>query len=206
MHKNNVLGSVALAASFLFVSTSIASADAKFGQWQQQRLQVARSKTFEDGATVNDLLIVTVNTAYKKDGALWTSAAINVRERAIASPEMVLRDMQLADCTKDGSAYEGGEPATVYVYTYQTDANGYTAHGKMWISDATGLPLREEFSEPAPPANHRIAKAISATYRYNSDVEVPRGAELANERRLYNNQAVVRSQQAGVNGAGGPAQ
>jgi len=117
----------------------------------------------------------------------------------------VLQDMQLADCMKEGSAYEDGEPATVYVYTYQTDANGFTSHGKMWISDATGLPLREEYSDSAPPANRRVAKAISATYRYNSDVEVPRGAELAEQRRLYNNQSVVRGVQSGM-GGGGPAQ
>ena len=69
-----------------------------------------------------------------------------------------------------------------------------------------GLPVREAFVEPAPPANARIAKAIEATYRYNGNVAVPTAAELAEARRLTNNQAVVRNMQSGGGGLGGPQQ
>ena len=67
----------------------------------------------------------------------------------------------------------------------------------MWISDATGLPLKEEMQDPAPPANAMVANAIAATYTYNDDVQVPAGAELADSTRLFNAAQLLRHLQSG---------
>ena len=134
--------SVALAGSFIIASVSIAAAGpmsgecatiaaAKFLEWKQPRMMVVRAKTFDDGRVSKDELIVTENTAYKRDGTLWTSAGITVRERAVASPERILKDMRLASCTKSSSGYENGEPVSVYTYAYLPDEAGYSAHGTI---------------------------------------------------------------------------
>lgn len=201
------LGTVLATAAAAEPSADCATiASAKYQQWRQPSLEVERAKTFADGSIVKDLLIVTPTTAYKKDGSTWTSAGITVRERSVASPDHIMNDMKLATCTKSGTGYEAGTPVSIYTLTYATDSDGFTAHGTIWISDVTGLPVREEFNEPAPPANDRVAKMISATYHYNDDVVVPRQAELAESRRLVNNAAVVRNMQSGGGGLGGPQQ
>jgi len=216
MTKRCLFGSIAVLGSILVVGPALAetSADcetiahAKFEQWRQPRLFIDRSKTFDDGHTITDSMIVTENTAYYRQLThSWTSAGITVRERAINSPETILKDMRLADCTKGAATTEDGQPATVYTFNYLPGDDGTIASGTLWINSQTGLPLREEFSQSAPPpANQKVAKTISASYHYGDDVKVPRGAELANQQRLNNNWAVVRNMQAGGQGLGGPQQ
>lgn len=219
MQMRYIVGSIAVAGSMLLAGTVGAFADdamssgvcatiakAKFEQWRQVRLLVQRTKTFADGETKNDELIVTENTAYKLDRGGWTSAGITLYERAVPSPKNILTNMKLADCSQDGHDVVDGQPAMLYSYTYLPDGGGYVAHGRMWISEATNLPVREEFQEPAPPANAKIAKAISATYLYNDDVHIPQTAQLSNSQRLWNNAAVVRNMQTGGGGLGGPQQ
>ena len=216
MTKRCVLGSIAVLGGILVVGPALAApsgdcaavAQAKFEQWRQPKLFIDRSKTFEDGRTVTDAMIVTENTAYYRESTrAWTSAGMTVRERAVGSPEKILRDMRLADCTKGATATQDGQPATVYTFNYLPGDDGTIASGTLWISNQTGLPVHEEFSQSAPPpANPKVAKSISATYRYNADVIVPRGAELADQQRLNNNWAVVRSMQSGGQGGGGPQQ
>ncbi|HUO91961.1 MAG TPA: hypothetical protein VMU22_03525 [Rhizomicrobium sp.] len=216
MTKRYVLGSMAVLGSILAVGPALAAASddckaiatAKFEEWRQNRLFIDRSKTFEDGRVVKDSMIVTENTAYYRQGANpWTSAGITVRERAIQSPEKALAAMRLADCTRGSAATEDGQPAVTYTFSYLPGDDGTVASGTVWISQQTGLPLREEFTQSAPPpANQKVAKTITATYHYNSDVSVPRGAELAEQRRLNNNWAAVRNMQSGGEGMGGPQQ
>jgi hypothetical protein len=216
MTKRCVLGSIAVLGSILVVGPAFADpsgdcaaiAQAKFEQWRQPRLFIDRSKTFEDGHMITDAMIVTENTAYYREGTrAWTSAGMTVRERAVGSPQKILHDMKLAECTKGMSTTKDGQPATAYQFSYLPGDDGTMANGTLWISDQTGLPVHEEFSQSAPPpANQKVAKTITATYRYNADVMVPRGAELADQQRLNNNWAVVRNMQSGGGGLGGPQQ
>ena len=217
MTKRCVLGSIAVLGSLLVVGPALADpsgdcaaiAQAKFEQWRQPRLFIDRSKTFEDGHVATDAMIVTENTAYYHETTRpWTSAGITLRERAVGSPQKILHDMRLAECTKGLSTTKDGQPATAYQFSYLPGDDGTLANGTVWISDQTGLPVHEEFSQSAPPpANQKVAKTISATYRYNADVQVPRGAELADQQRLNNNWSVVRNMQSGsAGGLGGPQQ
>ena len=52
----------------------------------------------------------------------------------------------------------------------------------MWISDATGLPLREKMQDTTPQPSQPLK--ISAVYAYGADVHVPKPAELAERARL----------------------
>ncbi|HTW35910.1 MAG TPA: hypothetical protein VMD53_14925 [Rhizomicrobium sp.] len=54
----------------------------------------------------------------------------------------------LGRCTTSASVQESGRAVTMYAFDYLPDAKGFVAHGKMWIPDSTGLPLREEMQNP----------------------------------------------------------
>ena len=220
MQKRFVLGSLAIAGSLLLGGTTSAFADngasasgpcfniamAKFNQWRQTRMSVRRTMTFADGRRESDELILTENTAYKEYRGSWTSAGITLRERAVSSPRAIFASMRLGSCTLSGHEDFDGQSASVYTYTYLPDAAGYVARGQIWISDVTGLPLREDLVEPAPPTNRMIASAITAVYNYNGDVVIPGRAQVANAQRLFNNSSVVRRMQSGGQTGGGAQQ
>ncbi len=220
MQQRFLWGSLAIAGSLLLGGTTGAFAEygappnaacsaiamAKFNQWRQMRVSVRRTKTFADGRRETDELIVTENTAYKEYRGSWTSAGITLRERAVSSPREILANMRLASCTLSRHEDFDGQSASVYAYMYLPDNAGYVARGQIWISDVTGLPLREDMIEPAPPANHMIASSITVIYNYNGDVVIPGAAEVANAQRLYNNASVLRRMQGSGSGTSGPAQ
>jgi hypothetical protein len=110
---------------------------------------------------------------------------------------MLAKNMGLATCAKGDHVREAGEQATVYTFTFEPDSYGVASKGTLWISDVTGLPLREEFEQNGPLPNSRVAKSIETTYNYNSDVAIPGAAELAESTRLSRNQRELTSQQTG---------
>jgi hypothetical protein len=164
--------------------TCLILAEAKHEQWLQRRVLIDQTKTFADGSTKTISILVTENTAYLKRVS-WRSRAVSVQERGVPTAQQVLTGMGLGQCTKGATVQEANQPTTIYTYDYLPDDKGFIAHGKMWISESTGLPVKEEMQDPAPPANAMVANAIAATYTYNDDVQVPAGAELANSTRLF---------------------
>jgi len=177
--------------------TCMTLAQAKQDQWLQRRVLIQQTKTFADGSTKTIAILVTESTAYLHARTQWRSRSVAIRERGVPSAERILSAMGLAHCTKDATVQEANQAATVYVYDYLPDDKGFVAHGRMWISDATGLPLKEEMQDPAPPANAMVANAIAATYVYNGDVQVPTGAELADSTRLFDAAQLLRHLQSG---------
>jgi hypothetical protein len=202
MQKQFVSGMLAAAGIILFgsgASADPAPADAslpsaceavalaKFQQWTQSRLMVEQTNTFADGSKRGLELIVTEDTAYARLGRRWITANVTRPERGVATPQLLAKRMGLATCTKGDHVQEGGVAATVYTYTYTPDNDGTVSKGTLWVSDATGLPLRQEFDQNGPLANSRVATTIETSYVYNDDVTVPRGAELAENTRLFRN-------------------
>jgi hypothetical protein len=157
-------------------------ARAKHDQWVQPRVLIEQTKTFADGSTSTTTILATENTVYEKRLDSWKSFALSVKERGVPSPDTILASMRLAACTRDATVQEANQTASLYSYDYLPDDRGFVAHGKIWISELTGLPLREELQDPAPPANAMVAAAIIAVYRYG--VAIPPGAELADSARL----------------------
>jgi len=125
-------------------------ATAKYDQWRQQRVLIDMSKTFADGSIKNDEIIVDGNTAYGLHRGGWKSGTM--RARSAPSVTQILDAMGLDLCAKDSGVKEGNQAATLYTFSYRPDADGFVAHGRIWIADDTGLPLREELKESAPPA------------------------------------------------------
>jgi hypothetical protein len=160
-------------------------ANAKYLQWQQPRVLLSRTQVFEKGAIAHDEIIVTPNTGYERHRGIWSTANLTIPERNAPSPEAMLVRMGLGECTAEGQDQLSSQPATRYSYSYKPDRAGFLAHGAMWISNATGLPLKQDLNESAPPANRLVAVSESTTYVYNSDVQIPLPAELAESKRLY---------------------
>jgi hypothetical protein len=177
-------------------------AAAKYDQWRQQRVLIAMTKTFSDGSIKNDEIIVDGNTAYGMHRGSWNSGTM--KARSAPSVTQILDAMGLDLCAKDSSVKEGARAATLYTYSYRPDADGFVAHGRIWIGDETGLPLREELKESAPPANQMVATAISATYQYGSEFEIPADAEKAESTRLFLTASSLRHAQGGFGGGAGP--
>lgn len=173
-------------------------ATAKYDQWRQQRVLIDMVKTFSDGSIKNDEIIVDINTAYGLHRGVWRTGNLTMRARNAPSISQVLDNMGLALCARDSAVREGDQAATLYTYSYKPDSNGFVAHGKIWIADESGLPLREEMNETAPPANQMVATAISATYHYGN-FAIPAGAERAESTRLFD----VRQLLGGLQGGSG---
>jgi hypothetical protein len=132
-------------------------------------------------------LIITLNTAYARIGHAWKTANVTRPERGVSTPEMLAKKMGLATCAMGDHVREANEGATVYTFNYTPDERGVASKGALWVSDATGLPLRQQFEQNGAPANSRVATTVDTTYSYNDDVTVPRGAELAEDTRLFRN-------------------
>jgi hypothetical protein len=215
MRNLSTLSVFAVAAAFLFggaaradqgsvpAETSQPSVDscavvalAKFKQWTQPRIMIDQTNIFADGSKRGMELIVTENTAYAQFGHFWKTAQVTRPERGVGSPKMLAKHMGLATCAKGDEVQEAGGPATVYTYSYTPDDNGTVSKGTLWISDATGLPVRQQFDQNGPPANSHVATTIESTYSYNTDVTLPRGAELADDTRLFRNRLPFSYDQA----------
>jgi len=180
-------GQEATTASNPSIDMCAAVALAKFQQWIQPQLMIDQTNTFADGSKRGMRLIVTQNTAYARIGHLWKTAMVTRPERGVGSPQMLAKHMGLASCANGGQVQEAGESATAYTYSYTPDDNGTVSKGTLWVSNTTGLPLRQEFVQNGPPANSRVATTIDTTYSYNAAVTVPRSAELAEQVRLFRN-------------------
>lgn len=198
-----VIGSVlvtvpAYALDVASYDTCLILAEAKHEQWLQHKVLIQQTKTFADGSTKDVTIIVTENTAYMKRLNAWRSAAASTRDRQVPQADKILTAMGLAECLKRETVQQANQSVTLYTYDYQPDDHGFVAHGKMWISNETGLPVREEMQDPAPPANAMVATAISASYQYNDDFVVPAGAENVEAARLFDASQLLRHLQSGA--------
>jgi hypothetical protein len=180
-------GSVPAETSQPSVDSCAIVALAKFKQWIQPMIMIDQTNTFADGSKRGMQLIVTENTAYARFNHLWKTAQVTRPQRGVGSPQMLAKHMGLATCAKGDAVQEPGGQVTAYTYSYTPDDNGTVSKGTLWISDATGLPVRQQFDQNGPLANSHVATTIESTYSYNTDVTVPRGAELAEDTRLFHN-------------------
>jgi hypothetical protein len=197
-----LLAFVALAgatqAAQAVTDTCLKVAAAKYAQWDQKRVMIMETRTFADGSMRNNELIFTHNTVYGQlDNRSWNSLPILRRQRGAGSPEMAAKTMGLAECHAGEAVAEAGRQATIYTYTYVPDAQGNQASGKIWIADATGLPLRQDLQERSKPENQQVAMQISTHYSYDGDVKLPSAAERADMERRAVASSWLRNMQTG---------
>lgn len=152
------------------ICLEIAAAKAK--EWAQARVGRERTDTFADGTTRQSRFIFTENTLYAQNRGLWEAGQVTMAQRRADAADTVARRMDLVDCSKGASTVEAGLSVTTYTY-----AMGKDLIGRMVVSDATGLPLSMRVDRRMAKGGEPVS--IAFRYVYDGDVEVPRGAELA---------------------------
>lgn len=187
------------------VDPCLAVAAAKYAQWGQDRMMVDETRIFADGTKQDDKVIYTANAAYGQHGSRpWSTVQMTRSQRTAYSPATVEKSMSLGTCEFAGTEDEdGGQSASLYAITYLPDKDGSQSSGKIWINDATGLPLRQEMKNPTQ-ANARVAVEISAHYSYGDDVKVPQSAEVAEFERRERSQLWLYQMQLHQPSAMGP--
>lgn len=174
------LSSAPALASGMSVSSSGACeaiAQAKVREWNQAKLMRDRMDTMADGTMRPSVLIFTENGMFEKVRGLWRTGQATRHQRSAGSAEYVIRRMGLTDCSNAGMFDVDGEKATAYDYAQDDDMKS-----RIWISDATGLPIRVEIAQGAGKDNRPVK--VSMRYIYNDDVKVPPDAERRNNLRM----------------------
>ncbi|HEX3666611.1 MAG TPA: hypothetical protein VHU23_15405 [Rhizomicrobium sp.] len=180
-------------------------ATAKFEQWNQPKFMIHRTETFADGSKKDVEAIFMEDVAYGHDvGKPWETENIIRQVRTLPPPDVVVKRMGLGDCKLAGPATDTKDPASFYTYDYVPDERVNNATGKMWISDSASLPERQELTQDAE-ANPKVPVAISSTFAYGDDVQVPNGAiQSDNLRRWLAQQGLLMNQKLGTSGGGVP--
>ena len=168
-------------------------AQAKMAQWQQPKIRRTRELTMSDGSKKTDDEIVTLNTMYFQAHGRWYSGQMSLHDRGVPSTANLKDRLSLTDCQESGHDQEAGQAVTVY--TYRSVSDDFDASLKIWIADASGLPLRAEMQNTAPKGNQ--ASLIAARYAYGDNVRLPMGAQLADFTRRYNWRHRVEGAEAG---------
>jgi len=152
-------------------------AQAKVLEWNQARLLRDRMDTMADGKLRPSVMIFTENGMFEQVRGIWRTGQALRNQRVAGSTDNVLRRMRLSDCSSAGMDDVNGQKASVYTYAQDPDIRA-----RIWISDATGLPLRVELQQSPGRDNNPVK--VSMRYAYNDDVHVPNDVVLRNWMRM----------------------
>jgi len=157
--------------------TCLAIGKSKVLEWNQAKLYRTRMDTMADGKLRPSVMIFTENGMYEQVRGLWRTGQALRNQRVAGPVDAVMGRMGIKDCASAGMDEVDGQKAAVYTYAQDPDIRA-----KIWISDATGLPLRVELQQ-SPGADNNPVK-VSLRYTYNDDVHVPKEAALRNFMRM----------------------
>jgi hypothetical protein len=152
-------------------------AEAKVREWQQPRMLRDRTDTLADGTRRDSEMIFTENSLFLRVKNMWRSGQVLRAQRRADDAADVAKRMGLDACSNGGEADSDGQTATRYVYAQPPDLTT-----EMWVSNATGLPLRMMIHQPARSPGQPVE--ISLRYVYGDGVSVPHLAELAQFQRM----------------------
>ncbi len=163
-------------------------ADVKIKQWAQKRIQRDRTDLFADGKTRKTEFIFTENALYFQIGEDWRAGQVGWSERETEDHAAVAKRMQLSDCSMGESVRENGLSVTRFSYS-----QGPKTATALWVSDATGLPLRMEIHQQPEKPDQPVT--IAFRYLYGDDVKVPAEASTALDARTRRSQAMLTALQ-----------
>jgi hypothetical protein len=167
-----------------------AIADSKVREWNQAKLVRNRIDTMADGKKRPSVMIFTENGMFEQVSGIWRTGQALRNQRVAGSTENVMKRMGLTDCVSAGGDNVDGQKATAYTYSQDPDIKA-----KIWISDASGLPLRVDLQQSPGRDNNPVS--ISMHYAYNDDVHVPDAAVLRNWVRMNASQDWLRYMASG---------
>ena len=155
----------------------LAIAQSKVLEWNQAKLIRDRMDTMADGKLRPSVMIFTENGMFEQVRGVWRTGQALRNQRVAGRVESVMKRMGLSDCSSAGMDDIDGQKVAVYTYSQDPDIRA-----KIWISDATGLPLRVELQQSPGRDNNPVK--VSMRYAYNDDVHVPNDAALRNWMRM----------------------
>lgn len=163
-------------------------AEAIVREWAQARLQRDRTDTLANGDIRKTELIFTENTVFQRVEGFWRTGPATRGQRSTGPVQDVIKRMELSDCSVGGEEEVNGQKAAVYAYAQKPDTKA-----EIWISKATGLPLRIDVEQSAKKPKEPVK--ISMSFVYDDDVHVPLDAEHREYRRMLASQAWMRQMQ-----------
>jgi hypothetical protein len=151
-------------------------ADAKIRQWKQRRIQRDRTDLLADGTSRKSEFVFTERALYFEVSGDWRAAQVGWSERTTEGVDSVAQRMALSDCSQGSTAQEDGGPVTSFTYS-----QGPKIATTLWISDATGLPVRMEVHQKADKPDQPVT--IAFRYLYGDAVQIPKEAAMGLDAR-----------------------
>jgi len=168
-------------------------AQSKVLEWNQAKLSRDRMDTMADGELRPSVMIFTENGMFEQVRGLWRTGQALRHQRVAGPVESVMKRMGLSNCAGAGTEEVDGQKAAVYTYAQDPDIAAM-----IWISDATGLPLRVELQQSPGRDNNPVK--VSLRYAYNDDVHIPDAAVLRNWMRMNYSQDWLKYMATGTPG------
>ncbi|HEX4859983.1 MAG TPA: hypothetical protein VFV07_02020 [Rhizomicrobium sp.] len=163
-------------------------ADAKIKQWKQRRIQRDRTDLLADGTARKSEFVFTERALYFEVGGDWRAAQVGWSERTTEGVDAVARRMALSDCSMGATAQEDGGAVTSFTYS-----QGPKIATTLWISDATGLPVRMEVHQKADKPDQPVT--IAFRYVYGDAVQIPKEAAMGLDAHTRRAQAYLTALQ-----------
>jgi len=163
-------------------------ADAKIRQWKQRRIQRDRTDLLADGTARKSEFVFTENALYFEVGRDWRAAQVGWSERTTEGAASVAQRMALSDCSQGATAEEDGGAVTSFTYS-----QGPKIATTLWISNATGLPVRMEVHQKADKPDQPVT--IAFRYVYGDAVQIPKEAAMGLDARTRRAQAYLTALQ-----------
>jgi outer membrane lipoprotein-sorting protein len=95
-----------------------------------------------DGLPVVSHVVMTGEKMYVEVRRNWSSKNVTTKELVDKANKSAAAST--LTCRPDGEEAIGGDPATIY--SVDTESAGHVSHSRIWISRASGLPLKTENS------------------------------------------------------------
>lgn len=97
-----------------------------------------------DGLPVTSNVLMTGEKMYLEFRRTWTTKLMTTKELVDKTKKTALKEV--LSCQRAGAEEIGGEASTIYAVDSQTP--GHVGHSRVWISNASGLPLKTEVKLP----------------------------------------------------------
>jgi hypothetical protein len=97
-----------------------------------------------DGLPMLSHVVMTGDKMYLQIRRSWTTKVITTKELVDKANKTALKE--LISCQRAGAEELGGDASTIYAVDSQMP--GHVGHSRIWISDASGLPLKTEVKLP----------------------------------------------------------
>jgi hypothetical protein len=97
-----------------------------------------------DGLPLTSHVVMTGDKMYLQIRRTWTTKLITSKELVDKANKSALKE--LISCQRAGAEEIGGDASTIYAVDSQMP--GHIGHSRVWISNASGLPLKTEVTLP----------------------------------------------------------